>query len=300
VFCALHRFNQGKGYALPEGGMGTVSVALDGAARASGARIRTGTRVRDIRMDFDRVCGVTLEDGEELDASLVISSADPVTTFERLLGPRHLEAGFANRVHHMRNRGCVAKLHLALDGTPMFKGLDGEQRGQRLVIAPDLDYVERAFNHAKYGEYSARPVMEISVPSVFDDSLAPAGKHVLSANVQWAPYDLAAGWSEAKDAFEELCLETLEAYAPGLRDQVVTSELLTPADLEAEFGMTGGHWHHGEFSLDSFFMLRPVPGAAQYRTPVDGLFLCGAGSHPGGGVMGCAGRNAAQAVLSEV
>ena len=298
VFCALHRFNGGKGYAIPEGGMGTVSVALDGAARAAGAQIRTGARVKAIRMDFDRVCGVTLEDGEELGADVIVSGADPVTTFERLLGPRHLEAGFANRVHHIRNRGCVAKLHLALDGTPMFAGLDGEQRGQRLLIAPDLDYVERAFNHAKYGEYSAHPVMEISVPSVFDDSLAPNGKHVLSANVQWAPYDLAAGWSEAKDDFEALCLETLEAYAPGLRDQVIASELLTPADLEAEFGMTGGHWHHGEFSLDSFFMLRPVPGAAQYRTPVNGLFLCGAGSHPGGGVMGCAGRNAAQAVLN--
>ncbi|MEE4174211.1 MAG: NAD(P)/FAD-dependent oxidoreductase [Xanthomonadales bacterium] len=299
VFCALHRFNQGQGYAIPEGGMGTVSIALDGAARAAGAQIRTGARVANIRMDFDRVCGVTLEDGEELDAGLIISSADPVTTFERLLGPRHLEAGFANRVHHIRNRGCVAKLHLALDGTPMFTGLDGEQRGQRLVIAPDLDTVERAFNHAKYGEYSANPIMEISVPTVFDDTLAPSGKHVLSANVQWAPHDLAAGWSEARDDFEALCLDTLEAYAPGLREQVVASELLTPADLEAGFGMTGGHWHHGEFSLDSFFMLRPVPGAAQYHTPVNGLFLCGAGSHPGGGVMGCAGRNAAKAVLDQ-
>ncbi len=216
----------------------------------------------------------------------------------RLLGQRHLEAGFANRVHHLRTRGCVAKLHLALDGPPQFAGLDGLQRGQRLLIAPDLNRVEQAFNHAKYGEHSSSPVMEISVPTVHDDSLAPPDKHVLSANVQWAPHDLKAGWSEAKDAFEALCLDVLETYAPGLKQQVTASELLTPADLEAEFGMTGGHWHHVEFSLDSFFMLRPAPGAAQYRTPVDGLYLCGAGSHPGGGVMGCAGRNAATAVLA--
>jgi phytoene dehydrogenase-like protein len=299
VFCALHRFNQGRDYAIPAGGMGTVSVALDGAARAAGARIRTGARVARIDLDFDRASGVTLEDGESLTADVVVSNADPKTTFERLLGPRHLEAGFANRVHHLRTRGCVAKLHLALEGPPQFAGLDGEQRGQRLLIAPDLQAVEHAFNHAKYGEHSAQPVMEISVPTVHDDSLAPPGRHVLSANVQWAPYDLKAGWDQAKDGFLDACLDTLERYAPGLRKQVTASELLTPVDLEAEFGMTGGHWHHAELSLDSFFMLRPVPGAAQYRTPLKGLYLCGAGSHPGGGVMGCAGRNAARAVLGK-
>lgn len=298
VFCALHRFNQGADFAIPAGGMGTVSIALDGAARAAGAKIRTGVRVAAINMDHDRACGVTLENGDTLSADVVISNADPKTTFERLLGQRHIEAGFANRVHHIRSRGCVAKLHLALDGPPQFAGLDGDQRGQRLVIAPDLQYVEHAFNHAKYGEYSARPVMEISVPTVHDDTLAPPGTHVLSANVQWAPYDLKAGWSEARAAFLDTCLDTLETYAPGLRAQVTASELLTPADLEAEFGMTGGHWHHQELALDSFYMIRPVPGAAQYRTPVNGLYLCGAGSHPGGGVMGCAGRNAAKSVLN--
>ncbi len=298
VFCALHRFNQGRGYAIPAGGMGTVSVALDAAARAAGAKIRTGARVAGIDMEGDRVRGVTLEDGEQIAADLVVSNADPKTTFERLLGLRHVEAGFADRVHHLRTRGCVAKLHLALDDIPQFCGLDGEQRGQRLVVAPDLQYVEHAFNPAKYGEHSARPVMEISIPTVHDDTLAPAGKHVLSANVQWAPYDLKGGWDGAKDAFLDTCLDVLEEYAPGIRGLVSASELLTPADLEAEFGMTGGHWHHVELSLDSFFMLRPVPGSAQYAAPVNGLYLCGAGSHPGGGVMGCAGRNAARAVLA--
>ncbi len=300
VFIALHRCNQGRDWALPSGGMGTVSVALDGAARAAGARIRTKTRVAAIRMDFDRACGVTLEDGETLDADVIVSNADPKTTFERLLGARHLEAGFANRIHHLRTRGCVAKLHLALDGPPRFTGLDADQRGQRLLIAPDPETVEHAFNHAKYGEHSERPVMEISVPSVFDDTLAPPGHHVLSANVQWAPYDLKGGWSEAaKQGFTERCLDSLEACAPGLREQVLANELLTPVDLENEFGMSGGHWHHVELALDSFFMLRPVPGAARYSTPVPGLYLCGAGSHPGGGVSGRPGRNAARAVLAD-
>ncbi len=299
MFCALHRYGRGHGYSIPAGGMGALTVALDAAARAAGATVRVGARVSEIRMDFDRACGVTLENGEQLDADVVVSNADPKTTFEQLLGIRNIEAGFAHRIHNIRARGCVAKLHLALDEPPQFAGLDANQRGQRLVIAPDLTYVEHAFNHAKYGEHSAKPVMEISVPSVFDDSLAPAGKHVLSANIQWAPYDLKGGWDGARTAFQDLCMEILESHAPGIGKLVTASELLTPADLEQQFGMTGGHWHHGELSLDSFFMLRPVPGAAQYRTPVDGLYLCGAGSHPGGGVMGCAGRNAADVVLGK-
>ena len=217
--------------------------------------------------------------------------------FNQLLGARNLEAGFAHKVQNIRSRGCVAKLHLALDGLPEFSGLDTQLAGERLVIAPSLQYIEHAFNHAKYGEYSARPVMEITIPTVHDDSLASNGQHVLSANVQWAPYDLKAGWSEGKAAFQDVVIDTLAAYAPGIRDQIKHTELLTPADLESEFRMTGGHWHHAELSLDQSMMIRPVPGAGQYASPVDGLWLCGAGSHPGGGVMGSAGRNAAQAIM---
>ena len=165
--------------------------------------------------------------------------------------------------------------------------------GERLVIAPSLEYVEHAFNHAKYGEYSKQPVIEISLPSVNDDSLAPAGQHVLSANVQWAPVDVKQGWDEARPGFTDAIIDAIARYAPDIRSKIQHIELLTPADIEKDFRITGGHWHHAELAMDQFLMMRPVPGAAQYATPVNGLWLCGAGSHPGGGVMGCAGRNAA-------
>lgn len=297
VFCALHRMSNGGSYSLPAGGMGAVSDAIADAARANGAEIHTSRPVKRILMDFDRAVGVELESGEKIEADIVVSGADPKTTFNQLLGARNLEAGFAHKVQNIRSRGCVAKLHLALDGLPEFSGLDTQLAGERLVIAPSLQYIEHAFNHAKYGEYSARPVMEITIPTVHDDSLASNGQHVLSANVQWAPYDLKAGWSEGKAAFQDVVIDTLAAYAPGIRDQIKHTELLTPADLESEFRMTGGHWHHAELSLDQSMMIRPVPGAGQYASPVDGLWLCGAGSHPGGGVMGSAGRNAAQAIM---
>jgi phytoene dehydrogenase-like protein len=159
--------------------------------------------------------------------------------------------------------------------------------------------VERAFNHSKYGEFSSHPVAEITIPSIHDNSLAPDGKHVLSAIVQYAPRNLGAGWSEGKQKFADTVMNTLSEYAPDIRDRVVASELLTPKDIETEFRMAGGHWHHCELSLDQFLMLRPVPRSAQYRTPVEGLYLCGAGCHPGGGVMGSAGRNAASVVLAQ-
>ena len=241
--------------------------------------------------------GVELLDGEKITAGTVISSADPKTTFLGLLGARNLEAGFVQRVQNIRMRGNTAKLHLALNGTPKFKGLNQNQLGDRLLIAPDIEYVERAFNHSKYGEYSIKPVAEITIPSLHDTSLAPPGKHVLSAVVQYAPYQLKAGWSESKAAYTDQLIDLLASYAPGLQDQVIHRELLTPVDIESEFRINGGHWHHGELAMDQFLMLRPVPHSAQYASPVNGLFLCGAGSHPGGGVMGSAGRNAANAVL---
>jgi phytoene dehydrogenase-like protein len=296
VLTALHRLSGGA-MAIPKGGMGSVTAALAAAARQHGADIRTSSRVDSILMDGDKVKGVQLDNGEEFEAATVISNADPKTTFFSLLGAQHLETGFARKISHIRSRGNAAKLHLALDGLPGFSQLTQEQLGQRLVIAPDLQYVERAFNHAKYGEVSTHPVAEITIPSVRDSSLAPKRQHVLSAIVQYAPYELKEGWSDAAAGFKDQVFDLLEQYAPGIRKQILHSELLTPLDLEREFRMTGGHWHHGELALDQFMMLRPVPGAAQYASPVDGLYLCGAGSHPGGGVMGSAGRNAAQAVL---
>jgi len=298
VFCAMHRMSNGGEYSLPAGGMGAVSEAIAAAARAAGAEIRTASPVKRMLMDFDRVCGVELEGGERIMAATVVSSADPKTTFLKLLGARNLEAGFANRIRNVRSNGNVAKLHLALDGVPEFQGLDAARVGERLVIAPSLQYVEHAFNHAKYGRYSTEPVMEITIPSLHDGSLAPAGQHVLSANVQWAPRNLKGGWDAGKANFTDVAIGVLERHAPGIRGLIRHTEMLTPQDLEREFRITGGHWHHAELAMDQFLMMRPVYGAAQYHTPVNGLWICGAGSHPGGGVMGSAGRNAARAITN--
>jgi len=224
---------------------------------------------------------------------------DPKATFLRLLGAEYLDAGFTRRVSNLRTRGLAAKLHLALDRLPLFTGLTEDLLGNRLLIAPSLDYVERAFNHSKYGEFSAAPAIEITLPTVNDAALAPAGRHVLSAVVQYAPYNLKNGWEGQRREFADIVVDTMERYAPGLRKSVIATQLLAPPDLEREFRITGGHWHHAELALDQFFMMRPVPGAAQYQTPVDGLYLCGAGCHPGGGVMGIAGRNAARQVLGQ-
>jgi phytoene dehydrogenase-like protein len=304
VFTALHRMSGNNDRAagalsIPAGGMGAVTEALASAARKAGAEIRTGARVRRILMDGMQVGGVELADGERVQAARVVSNADPKTTVIDLLGMRQVEAGFAQRISNFRSKGHAAKLHLGLDGLPEFRGVSPEKLGERLVIAPSLDYVERAFNPCKYGEFSPKPVAEITIPTVHDPSLAPSGKHVLSAVVQYAPRDLKGGWSEGKAAFTNVVMDLLSAYAPDIRERTVATELLTPEDIEAQFSIAGGHWHHGELSLDQFLMLRPVPKAAQYRTPVDGLYLCGAGCHPGGGVMGSAGRNAATAVLAE-
>ncbi len=295
VFTLLYRMAAaaaaGGTLALPSGGLGALSDALAKAAINAGVVIRTDAPVARILVRDDRAAGVVLESGESIAAGIVVSNADPKTTFLRLLGPEHLDAGFVRRVTHLRTRGLAAKLHLALDALPAFRGLEeGALRG-RLLVAPSLEYIERAFNHSKYGESSASPTLEITVPSVVDSSLAPAGCHVLSAVVQYVP--------GASEGFTNRLLDLLEIYAPGLRHHVVAAELLTPEDLERQFRMSGGHWHHAELALDQFLMVRPVPGAAQYRTPLEGLFLCGAGSHPGGGVMGVAGRNAARQAIRD-
>ena len=297
VFCALHRLSQGGGYSQPEGGMGSVSNAIADAARKYGAHIRLSSPVKKILLDSGSVVGVELERGEQLSATTVVSSADPKTTFNQLLGAQNLEAGFAHRIRNIRSKGHVAKLHLALSALPEFTGLDADRLGERLVIAPSMGYVEHAFNHAKYGEYSAQPVLEVTIPSINDPGLAPRGQHVLSANVQWAPIDLKQGWDMAKPGFTDTVIDVIARYAPDIRTKITHTEMLTPADIERDFRIIGGHWHHAELAMDQFLMMRPVPGAAQYATPVDGLWLCGAGSHPGGGVMGCAGRNAAKAII---
>ena len=285
------------GLSQPKGGMGAFCNALAKAAIAAGATIRTGAPVANILVEGDRAAGVVLESGERISARSVVSSADPKTTFLRLLGPRYLDTGFVRRVNHIRSHGLAAKLHLALNRMPSFSGASEASMRGRLLIAPSLQHIEHAYNHAKYGEFSAAPVMEIIVPTVNDPTLAPAGQHVLSAIVQYAPYALKGGWPSARQRFMDAAFDVLERFAPGLRNCTIAAELVTPADMEQEFRIYGGHWHHGDLAFDQFLMVRPVPGAAQHRTPVDGLFLCGAGCHPGGGVMGIAGRNAAQLLL---
>jgi phytoene dehydrogenase-like protein len=284
---------------VPAGGMGSVSNELAQAARSAGAKIRTGMPVKRIIIENGRATGVETETGERFDSFMVISNADPKTTLMKLIGARHAETGFARRVSHLRAKGNAAKLHLALDGLPKIHGLAKKDFAERLVIAPDEHYVERAFNPAKYGESSPRPVIEMTFPSFRDETLAPTGKHVMSAVVQYAPYALKGGWTdEAKAAFLKTIIETLAKYMPDIEKRIIASELLTPADIESEFHMTGGHWHHAELSLDQFLFVRPVNGAAQYQLPIEGVYLCGAGALPGGGVSGAAGRNAARNILS--
>jgi len=287
----------GLGVAQPLGGMGAVVAAIAASARQAGADLRTSTRVKRIVVENDRACGVELESGEVIRAENIISNADPRTTFLSLLGAAHLDTGFVRKVNHVRASGRAGKLHLALKGLPNFTGLDASALGDRLLIAPTMDYLERAFNPSKYHEYPTEPALEISIATVRDPSLAPAGQHILSAVVQFLPYDNGADRDRNRAACLESILAMLERHAPGIRNLIASAELLTPFDIEQEFGMTGGHWHHAAMGFDQFFFTRPVPGAAQYRTPVDGLYLCGAGCHPGGGVMGIAGRNAAKQVL---
>ena len=284
---------------LPTGGMSAVSEALARSARENGAIIHTGVKVSRIIVENGHVAGVETESGDIFSSSLVVSNADPKSTMMKLVGSKNLETGFTRRVHHIRMCGNAAKLHLALDGLPSIAGVEDSEFGARFLIAPDDAYVERAFNHVKYGEASVKPVFEIIFPSFRDSTLAPAGKHVMSAIIQYVPYELRSGWSvDTRDAFRKLAVETLSDYMPDLEQRITGWELLTPADIEEQFHITGGHWHHGELALDQFLFTRPVGGAHQYAMPVGGLYLCGAGTHPGGGVSGAAGRNAARVILT--
>jgi phytoene dehydrogenase-like protein len=285
---------------MPANGMSAVIAALTSSASAAGVELRTASPVARVLVEGDengqRAVGVGLESGEEIRAGRVVSSADPKTTFLKLVGAPALEIEFSNRIRRLRTRGFVAKLHLALSAAPVFKGLD-DPRG-RLLIAPTMDSIEFAYDDAKYGEVSAQPVMEVTLPSLGNPVLAPPGQHVLSAHVMYVPAERKGDWdTAAKQELTERLVDQLERYAPGLRSLVLHSELLTPADLEREYRVTGGHWHHAETAIDQLLMMRPTYEAAQYGTPIDGLFLCGAGSHPGGDITGKPGHNAAREIL---
>ncbi len=278
----------------------SMIASLTAAAESAGAEIRCNAAVNRITIDGDEnglsTSGVELRDGERIDADRVISATDPQRTFVNLVGVEYLDIGFTNRIRRLRCNGLVGKLHLALDGAPEFSNLDSPHG--RLIIAPDMDAIEFAFDDAKYGASSEAPVMEACVPSLQDPTLAPDGKHVLSAHVMFVPYELKGGWTDtARESVRERAIDTIAEYAPGIRQQIVGSEFLTPADIEREYRVTGGHWHHTEFAMDQMLMMRPTYGAAQYATSIPGLWLCGAGCHPGGDLTGAAGHNAAHEIL---
>jgi phytoene dehydrogenase-like protein len=282
---------------LQSGGKSQLVHALTQSAEDAGATIRLNTRVEKILVDNGKAFGVELSNGEMVKARIIISNADPRVTFDSLLGAPQLDAMFAHRVTQIRGSGVVAKLHLALSGLPEFAGLSEAQLGNRLLIAPSMKYVEHAFNHSKYDEYSENPVLEITLPSLHNSALAPEGHHAMSVNVAFVPYYLEGGWEEQKATLAYKIISQLGQYSPNLKSLVVDHEFLTPLDIEEQFGAVNGHWHHGELSIHQSFMMRPLHGAAQYDTPIEKLFLCGAGSHPGGGLTGIPGRNAAKRIL---
>jgi phytoene dehydrogenase-like protein len=291
-----------RAWGLVRGGTGSISLAIAAAAREAGAEIRREAAVARIKTRDGRVAGVALADGEEIDAPLVASSVDPHLTFLKLVEPGALDDAFTDEVRRYKLRGSSGKVNLALDALPDFKCLPGP--GAHLhgavSISPGVDYMERAYDDAKYGAFSRRPYVDIVIPSLTDLSLAPPGKHVMSCFVQYAPYALrGASWDEQREAFGDTVIETLCEYAPNLRDVILHRQVLTPLDLEREFGLGEGNIFQGELSLEQLFFLRPVPGWARYRTPLRGLYMCGSAAHPGGGIMGAPGRLGAFEMLKD-
>ena len=285
-----------------KGGMGALCDAIAAAARGFGAEIRTDAPVASIVVDGNRATGVKLESGEELAAGVIVSNADPRTTFTRLIDPRTQGTGFMKHVANIKYKGSGLRIHLALNGLPRFTALsagDSEQQlGAPIQIAPSLDYIERAYDCSKYGRCSESPYLDILIPSVLDPSVAPEGQHLMSITAKYGPYELREGdWNTQKEAFADVVVDTLAEYAPNIRDLIAQRHVLSMLDLESIYGLPEGNPNHGEMLLNQFFHMRPIPGYARYQTPVDGVYLCGAGCHPGGGVTGIPGHNAAREIL---
>lgn len=291
-------------WGLPRGGMGSVTRAMAEAAKAHGAEIRTGVAVARILTKNGRAAGVALSNGDEIAATTVVSNADPRTTFLDLLEPTELETDFLSRVKHIRYRGVVAKINLALGELPNFSSLPGKEPAAHhrglLQVGPTIDYLERAYDDAKYGRFSSRPFLRATIPSLTDPTLAPPGRHVMSITMQYAPYHLRDGsWPDQREALGDTVVDTLNEYAPNLKSSVLHRQVVTPLDLEETYGLPEGNQDHGEPALDQLFFMRPVPGWARYRTPVSSLYLCGSGTHPGGGVSGAPGYNASRQILKD-
>ena len=291
-----------RSWGLARGGTGAISNAIAGAARAAGVEIRTHAAVDRILVRGNRAEGVVLDNGDELRATVIASSLDPRLTFQRLLEPGTLPDDFVADIRRFKFRGSSAKVNLALDALPDFTCLPGHGPHLRgaVSVSPSVDYMERAYDEAKYGRFSRRPYIDIVIPSLTDTSLAPPGKHVMSCFVQYAPYDLKEGtWDEQRQALGDTVIDTLSEYAPNMRHIVRHRQVVTPLDLEREWGLSEGNIFQGELTLEQLFFLRPAPGWAQYRTPVANLYMCGSATHPGGGIMGAPGRNAATRILAD-
>jgi len=287
------------GIVHPQGGAGAFVAALAKAADAAGVRTHLSARVTKFLFDGDRIAGVTLADGQTVNAPVVVSSLGPKTTLLELGGERLVPFALKRRLQGFRTDGCVAKVNLALAGLPSFKGIDKRLLKERLIVCPSIDHLDRAFAAYEQGAFSSDPALEITIPSTHDATLATPGQHVLSAHVLYVPKTLAAGsWDKAKQDLIAAVGGTLRQYAPDLPDMILGADLFTPADIERAAGSVGGHWHGGDLALDQLGPLRPADGMSRHETPIAGLYLCGAGTHPCGGVTGINGRNAAEAVLA--
>jgi phytoene dehydrogenase-like protein len=285
------------------GGTGAITQAMTAAAKEAGVEVRTNADVVSIQIKDGAATGVVLSGGEEIAAKAVISNADPRRTLLSLVDPMHLTPDFVMKLQHFRMPGTVAKMNLALSALPKFTALNGSDaalRG-RIHIGPEIDYLERAFDESKYGGFSSRPYLEVTIPSLSDPSLAPAGKHVMSIYVQYAPFKLKSGdWDSQRDALGNTVVKTLAEYAPNLPELIEDGQIITPKDLEDTYGLTGGHIFHGELALDQFFTMRPLLDWARYGTPIRNLYLCGSGTHPGAGLTGGSGWNAAREIIKHL
>jgi phytoene dehydrogenase-like protein len=285
------------------GGVGAVTQAMASAAQSAGTEIRTGADVIEIRVQSGKASGVVLSTGEEISAKAVISNADPKRTLLKLTDPIHLSPDFVQKLQHYRGNGTVAKVNLALSAAPQFtalkNGASGALKG-RIHIGNEIDYLERAFDESKYGQFSNQPYLEVTIPSLTDPTLAPEGKHVMSIYMQYAPYKLKGDWEQHRKALGQTVVKTLAQYAPNLPELILTHQIITPLDLEEKYGLTGGQIFHGELALDQFFTMRPLLDWARYQTPIENLYLCGSGTHPGAGLTGGSGANAAREILKRL
>ena len=285
---------------FPAGGVGAITLAMADAAKQAGAEIRTGADIAEIRVKDGVATGVVLASGEEISARAIVSNADPKRTLMRLVDPSHLTPDFVQKMKNYRCMGTVAKINLALSALPEFTALKGKSdllRG-RIQVSPEIDYLERAFDESKYGNFSRNPYLEIAFPSLSDPTLAPTGQHVMSIYMQYAPYKLKHGdWESQRKALGETVVKTISQYAPNLPQTILSHQIITPKDLEDTYGLTGGHIFHGELALDQFFTMRPLLDWARYRTPIENLYLCGSGTHPGTGLTGGSGANAAREIV---